>query len=323
MDAIWHFEVSITLFFQALGSWLTLPMKAFTFLGQEEFFLAVVPAIYWCLDAGLGLRLGVMLVATTSLNCWLKLAFQQPRPYWYDRRVAALVGEATFGMPSAHAQTTAAMWGLLAWEGKRASWVVLAVLLALLIGISRIYLGVHFADQVLAGWLVGGILVWGTTRLEKPAARWIGRLALSKLLLLVLLISLAIIAVTLWMSLGGQPVPAEWVSNALAAAPQTTFTPFDPSSMIALAGVWLGMGAGAAWDWRKHGKPAMGGDWTKRGQRYLIGLVGLGVFYFGLKLVLPGTNDLLGETLRYLRYALVGLWVTALAPALFRRARLL
>ena len=41
--------------FQSLGGWLAGPMKFFSFLGSEDFFLLALPLVYWCLDAALEL----------------------------------------------------------------------------------------------------------------------------------------------------------------------------------------------------------------------------------------------------------------------------
>ena len=62
MEIIWQIGVAITLFFQSLGGWLLLPMKAVSFLGQKKTFILILPALFWCVDAGAGLRLGIMLV---------------------------------------------------------------------------------------------------------------------------------------------------------------------------------------------------------------------------------------------------------------------
>jgi hypothetical protein len=53
--------------------------------------------------------------------------------------------------------------------------------------------------------------------------------------------------------------------------------------------------------------------------RYLLGVVGVVIFWYVLGRLLPRGETLLAYSLRYLRYALVGLWVSGLAPALFIR----
>ena len=72
-----------------------------------------------------------------------------------------LLRDVTFSFPSGHATTSAAVIGTLAWvlarEGK-VPWAVailLAILCPVLIGLSRIYLDVHWATDVLGGWCAG------------------------------------------------------------------------------------------------------------------------------------------------------------------------
>ncbi len=87
MDSIWHFELFINLFLQNLGTWLLTPMRVLSFFGQEEFFTLAMPAVYWCVDSGLGLRISTMLLLTNGINCFFKTTFRFPRPFWYDDQV--------------------------------------------------------------------------------------------------------------------------------------------------------------------------------------------------------------------------------------------
>src|SRR5512135_3616764 len=92
------------------AGWLEAPMRFFTFLGSEDFFLFVLPVVYWCLDAGLGMRIGFILLFSDALNGMLKLALQSPRPYWTDAQVRPLATESSFGAPSGHAQNATGIW---------------------------------------------------------------------------------------------------------------------------------------------------------------------------------------------------------------------
>ncbi|HMN61370.1 MAG TPA: phosphatase PAP2 family protein, partial [Anaerolinea sp.] len=112
MDWIQSIEIVIIFWLQSAGAWLRAPANFFTFLGTENFYLLVMPALYWCVDAGLGLRIGLILTVSGSVNAMLKLAFHTPRPYWVDPHVQAWSTEASFGLPSGHAQNAAAIWGL-------------------------------------------------------------------------------------------------------------------------------------------------------------------------------------------------------------------
>jgi membrane-associated phospholipid phosphatase len=61
--------------------------------------------IYWSIDAGLGLKVAIILVLSNNLQLIFKLLFANPRPYWISAQVKAFVAEGTFGIPSGHAQT--------------------------------------------------------------------------------------------------------------------------------------------------------------------------------------------------------------------------
>ena len=92
------------------------------------------------------------------LNMAAKHTFQRPRPALWE----SLAPESTFSFPSGHAMgsmTLAAVLVLLAWR-TRWRWPVLAAAVAFvgLVGISRLYLGVHYPSDVLAGWAAG--LAW-------------------------------------------------------------------------------------------------------------------------------------------------------------------
>ncbi|HZU86175.1 MAG TPA: phosphatase PAP2 family protein, partial [Anaerolineaceae bacterium] len=153
---------------QTLGAWLVPILIAFTTLGYEEFYLLVVPFTYWCMDSGLGMRLGAMLMFSQATNSLFKLVFHAPRPYWINSDVTAYSAETSFGAPSGHAQISLSMWGAAAaWFRRR--WVtILCAVIIFMIGFSRIYLGVHFISDVLIGWIIGGLLLFAVLRWEKP-----------------------------------------------------------------------------------------------------------------------------------------------------------
>lgn len=105
------------------------------------------------------LLLGVSLLGGIALGAGLKLVFARPRP----ELVAHLADTCTASFPSGHAMLSAIAYltlaGLLARVQPRASLrrYVLAVGIALtvLVGASRIYLGVHWPSDVVAGWCFG------------------------------------------------------------------------------------------------------------------------------------------------------------------------
>ncbi|WP_192823434.1 phosphatase PAP2 family protein [Rufibacter sp. LB8] len=100
----------------------------------------------------------IAIAATTTLfNQTMKLFFSRPRP------ATALIEQNGLSFPSGHAMIGGAFWGLLVylvWTNVRPLWLrwVISGVLAIwifLIGFSRVYLNVHYASDVLAGWAAG------------------------------------------------------------------------------------------------------------------------------------------------------------------------
>jgi len=172
--------ITWNIYFQNLGSWLKTPMQAFSFLESEYFFLFLLLALSWCLEARLGLRVGIILLLSTSVNDTLKMAFHGPYPYWISTDVIGYANETSFGLPSGHAQIAVGVWGMLtASLCKMWAWLI-AILIILMIGISHIYLGVHFPHEVILGWLIGVILLWLVLQYWKLTAEWVNKLSLGQ-----------------------------------------------------------------------------------------------------------------------------------------------
>jgi undecaprenyl-diphosphatase len=97
------------------------------------------------------------------LDHWLKLAVHRPRPAY----AAALLENPTWSFPSGHAMGSLVGYGMLAYvlvllvRGTRAARICIVAGLALLIaaiGVSRLYLGVHYLSDVIGGYAAG--LLW-------------------------------------------------------------------------------------------------------------------------------------------------------------------
>lgn len=307
--------VQIVMWFQTNLAWLETPARWLSFLGTTECFLLLVPILYWCIDRQLGIRLGVMLIAASSFGCLLKMAFHMPRPYWYDVRVRALSAEYTYGMPSLHAIFAAALWPWLGARIGRRPGFVTGVLLALAVALARVILGVHFPSDVIAGLVLGAAIWWIVMRATDWSAPRLGRAGLAWQIAAAALASLALIGIqgVVLTAIAGMPDPAVWAENAARSGP---ITPRDPSELISLAGLVLGLGVGLAFQLR-WGSFRTDGAPTQRALRFLVGMIGLLLVWQGLDRVFPATPDLLGLTLRYLRYALTGFWALYGAPWLF------
>ncbi len=307
-----------------LPAWLSELVKLFTSLGSETFFLLIAPAIYWCIRPDIGLRLGLYLSLSAAVNSILKLVFHAPRPYWVDRTIQPLAAESTFGMPSGHAQNSVVVWGALANSLKsRWAWII-AILLMLVIGLSRVYLGVHSWADVIAGWIIGALLLWGFIKLEPKVIAWSNKHTPLQQIAAAAFISGLIILVTVGVQtiLSGWELPQEWIENAAAAFPNLDpINPTSPSGIVSNAAVFFGLAAGAIWI-SHHGGFRAVGVWWQIVLRYLIGLFGVLMIWIGLDRAFPSGEDPISLAFRYIRYALIGIWISGLAPYIFLRLRL-
>jgi hypothetical protein len=159
-------------------------------------------------------------------------------------------------------------------------------------------------------------------RLEGRVLAFLRGQSLARLVGLVVVSGVVMVIISLLAVAAAQPVPASWVEIASAAIAGGAPDPLNLAGPFTLVGVWVGLGIGAAWHWRKFGLPATGGSWKMRLVRYLVGGAGAALIYFGLSAVFPRTQDVVGLSLRLLRYGLLGFWVSALAPVVFKRLRL-
>jgi membrane-associated phospholipid phosphatase len=311
--------IEVILFIQGWGTWLLPAMGIFSFLGQNTFYLLFLTAMYWSINAGVGLRLGLILMASSGLNYLFKLGLRSPRPYWYDGRVLALSAEGTFGVPSGHAQNAVVLWGFGAQMVKKKWAWVGAVFLIFFIGLSRLYLGVHFPHDVLLGWLVGIAVLWLFFKLEPAVTRWLTGLPRVFQILIAFLTSMALLGAAFLarISLEGWTLPEVWALTAAEAAPEAgPINPITLADVVSGAGAFFGLAAGAIlFSWR--GGYSAAGAGVHRLLRMPVGLAGAGVVLLGLGWLMPNPGHSLAPFFQYLLYTFMGLWISAGAPLLF------
>jgi membrane-associated phospholipid phosphatase len=317
METLQQFGISLIQALQTLSPALDGLMKFFTFLGRIEFYLLLIPFIYWTIDKRLGMRALLVLIFIDTAGMTFKLLFHQPRPYWIGG-VKPLAEETSYGIPSTHASDSLAVGGYLAYRAKRTwFWVVLVILL-FFIGLSRLFLGAHFPHDVLFGWLIGAIVLWGFMRSVDRIATWAKSKTLSVQIVIGFGISIALILIGLLLRLliSGTADPASWSDYASEAR---TISPF-----FTLSGALFGSIVGYTL-MRQYARFQTSGKWRTRVLRYLLGILGVVLIYFGLDAVfglITPDETTLGYALRYLRYAAATFWMTWGAPSVFLKMRL-
>ena len=302
-------------------------MKIFTWLGYPQAYMILIAIIYWSFDRKLGLRLAIFLPVVASVNSILKQAIHAPRPYWLDPNIKAIHISNGFGMPSGHAQASTA-W-LYAGSCLKRGWLwAIAITVVLMIGLSRVYLGVHFTSQVLIGWVIGILVVIFFSRFESKIVTWFLRKKFINQLLWIAGIS------TLFLILGGVfvfilqdwEVPADWIRNSaddLAGRDETILSSIGMASVAGNTGGFMGVALGALLSHRNGGFNSRGTVW-KRLLRSVTGLIIFFALYGIVMLTSPDqTKEALYSIWRFSGFFAISFSTIFLVPLLFMRMNLL
>jgi PAP2 superfamily len=317
MDTLYQFGISLIQSLQTLSPALDGFMNAVTFLGRIEFYLVLIPFIYWTIDRRIGVRALLLLISVNFFSSSFKLLFHQPRPYWIGG-VKELGQESSYGIPSSHASDSLAVGGYLGARAKRNGFWVFVVILVFLIGLSRLYLGVHFPHDVLFGWFIGFGILWAFAKWGDEVRGWLRSESLSYQIGVGFAVSILIIFVGFMIRflIAGIADPAEWSQFSTEARSINQF--------LTLAGALFGTIAGYAL-MRQYARFKATGTWSKRALRYVVGILGLLLLYFGLDVIfgfIATDETVLGYILRYIRYGTATFWATFLAPWVFIKTRL-
>jgi hypothetical protein len=254
----------------------------------------------------------VVLALSGALNTVLKLVWHAPRPYWTDPTLKAHESGSSFGMPSGHAQGSMVAWGLLGVHARRRwVWVVVGVVV-LLVGISRIYLGVHSLGQVLAGWMIGAALLAAALLLEPVVVPWWTRRGLVTQLLLSAVVTAVVLVpgVLVVDSMHAWHMPAGWARAVEVGGGWVR--PVTLGQTAAATGTLFGVLAGLSWlAW--SGWYDAAGSLGRRLARIPVGLSGAAAIW------VPGLFAGSGAVVVFMVYTVLALWIMAGAPMLFVR----
>lgn len=140
---------------------MTVWMKGFTELGSE-FLVILLVVIFAAVLAVIGYRRELIFYlgaigASALLNLLLKTIFHRARP-----DINRIIEASGFSFPSGHSMSAFTLYGItiyFLWKHLKSRWmrvavIVIGTLLIIMIGTSRIYLGVHYPSDVIGGYLV-------------------------------------------------------------------------------------------------------------------------------------------------------------------------
>lgn len=130
-------------------------------VGYEAMIVVFVLALFLIRRHRIAFELIVVSVLSLAAVFILKLIFHAPRPFLVDPRVLSFGTDSGYGMPSAHAVMSVVILGWIALRHPRSHILVWgSLILIVLVGLSRVYLGVHYPSQVLAGWVFGILFLY-------------------------------------------------------------------------------------------------------------------------------------------------------------------
>ncbi|MGN0332203.1 MAG: phosphatase PAP2 family protein [Lachnospiraceae bacterium] len=142
-------------------------MQLITYIGQELVIIAVICALYWCVDKRFAYLLGFTYFTAGLGIQTLKITFRIPRPWILDPNFqavkSALPGATGYSFPSGHTQGATALFFPLALKVKQKVLKALFIFMFLLIGFSRMYLGCHTPKDVLVSMLftiIISLIIW-------------------------------------------------------------------------------------------------------------------------------------------------------------------
>lgn len=292
--------------------WLDIVMGGITYLGSNYFYLAALALFYWCVDVAGTMRLFVLLLSSVYLHEALKVITAVERPIEVLRSLLPASQQPRFtetaegfSFPSGHTQDAIVFWGYLAIAFRKRWLTVLVPLVVLLMAFSRLYLGLHWLLDILGGMALGLLILW------------FGYVILRLL--------------------AGMPVQARFPATLVLGLLPPAFYLLFPTHYVAVSmGALCGAVLGHIIE-RRYIRFRVRLPLWQQVLKVAIGLAGALLILVGLRMLLfaappaerwvegavpagaIGLWDLLwAELPTFGLYALVGVWCTLLAPAVFR-----
>lgn len=151
--------IEVVKFFQSLRSdFLDFFFNGVSFLGEEYVYILVLAVVYFGISQKKGEFLAFILFFTGVLNTWIKGIVAAERPFEkFPDEVVNLRPETSpgYSFPSGHTQNFTAFLTSIAILLKRKSYLIITFVLVILMAVSRMYLGVHFLEDVIVSIVLG------------------------------------------------------------------------------------------------------------------------------------------------------------------------
>jgi membrane-associated phospholipid phosphatase len=142
------------------------------FFDTKYFIFLLLPTIWLGISWKLGCRFFYLLLLSLLINTALKTLLHIPRPFYYLPNIN-MISMSSFSFPSGGAQTSALIAGFVLFLTTSFWKKCVGISFAFIVGVSRLYLGVHYPMDVIGGWLIGITLTGGYIRLIPKIESWL------------------------------------------------------------------------------------------------------------------------------------------------------
>ncbi len=285
-------QASILRFLHRIATpFLDLLANGASFFGEETFVIAIVLLVFWNINKQKGFALYMNVLTSVLIMGILKAVVRAPRPFVVlDDIAGKRMGTATgYSFPSGHTTTAASFYTSLALLLKKRICSIIAAIMIVLVGVSRLYLGVHWPNDVFAGLLIG-------VSISFLLYRWSLQLFEDRMRLVRFSIRYGLIATL-----------ASLILSVLLNMDLVDPVAFnDLMKTLALAGAGL-LGFGFEEQIVRYRVEA---SLTKKILRYLLGM-GVVIAIIASKALFPPSIYAISS---FIRYSLVGIWATVLFP---------
>lgn len=287
-------QLGILQFFQSIRSSLLDSLFLVLTISTEIPVIVLFTTImYWCINKKHGQKILFSLLGNITINSGIKDIVKASRPIGVDGITSQRVSTATgYSFPSGHTQTATSFWTSLMIIFKNNWLTLIGIIMILGVGISRLYLAVHWPIDVAFGWIFGIMFTIIFCKIFDYVDESKNYLMLIMILGAFGLIVLILDSQTYVKSLGllsgfvlGYIIEDRYIQFETQTKPKCKIN-FSNKKSNTL---------------------------SKKIYRFLIGIITLGLVYLGLKYFMPQ-----GIMYDYIRYTILVFYGVAIVPLLFK-----
>eukprot|EP00026_Physarum_polycephalum_P009851 Phypoly_transcript_09988.p1 GENE.Phypoly_transcript_09988~~Phypoly_transcript_09988.p1 ORF type:complete len:226 (+),score=23.68 Phypoly_transcript_09988:175-852(+) len=158
-------EIRFVVWLQKARKWVFPSYLAlvFHYLIKEEVIMIACPVVMWVWDYRLAAHLLRISGIVELANGVMKWIIRIPRPVWLGKGIVNIKGawEEDYSTPSSHAMLSASTFVVFIWYHTYIWGIALGCSLLVLVGLARVYVGVHYPHDIILGWLFAGSIAWG------------------------------------------------------------------------------------------------------------------------------------------------------------------